>query len=259
MAAKTGALQLAAKIAPANPAMAHAQRCRTSAAANPTHAPPPAHLRSLHDVGNLQETFLHKYDWMVRPNDLPSNPYLWSVEQTSEWLQEIGLGEYIEIFEDHCVDGNTLFYISEEEFVLKLGLTKVGLMKRLLLARLWILQDYRRSQQVLKSAHAKKDRAIVKLRSTQLLAAGGAAGGAASAASAVVEDDEWKTDRLLTNGNAPEWQVKSFKTIRNAAGGFVLIMEVAMTLLRLNPMFHLVSLLPLLFSGFGGAAAATRF
>ena len=127
-------------------------------------------------------------------------------------------------------------------------MVKIGLMKRFLLARLWLLQEHRRSQEILASAHAKTNRAMKKLTATRLISTG----------EPTVTDEAWKEDEML-KGNAQEWQVNNFRKLRNKAGTAVVVAEVTISLFKVHPMFHLISLLPMVMSGACAFAARCRF
>lgn len=226
---------------------------------NPTRTGPAIrqHLQPLYQ-GPSEDTFAahHALDWMKWPLDSHTShdPHTWNVQQTAQWITSIGLAEYAPAFEEHCVDGCVLFYITEEDFEHKMGITKLGLRKKLLLARIWLLNEYRKSQAILASAHAKKKRALGKLTAVSAL----------SPRSRPIslfddgEDDDWKNDQMLVEGNLPKWQGKFFKKLRNISGGMVLVLELLMSLIRLNPLLHLISLLPLLFGMSTGAAEACK-
>jgi len=198
---------------------------------------------------------------MKWPNsNISHDPHTWNVQQTAQWVSSIGLAEYSPVFEEHCVDGCVLFYITEEDFEHKMGVTKLGLRKKLLLARIWLLNEYRKSQAILTSAHAKKKRALGKLTAMSALSPTATLSPLERSISFVDdgEDDDWKSDQMLVEGNLPKWQGKMFKKMRNISGGMVLLLELIMSLIRLNPLLHLISLLPLLFSVSTGAANACK-
>ena len=145
------------------------------------------------------------------------------------------------------MDGAALFYLTETELLDELGLRKVGLRKRFVLARLWLAHAHRRSVVVKASAHQKLRGAAVKLSAVSTLSPRPAAAAVA-----------WKTDPLITKGNAPDWQVTEFKKSRNIIGTLVVIIELLISILKLHHLWHFVSLLPLALGGMLGLLSYVR-
>jgi hypothetical protein len=208
------------------------------------------------------ETFAesHAFEWFVRrPGPgAPLDPHLWSVEETAAWVEAIGLGEYSTNFQEHAVDGATLFYVTETELQHELGLVKVGLRKRFILARLWLSHAHRRAAAVREAAKRKLQGAATKINAVTALsprsasAAGGVGVAAFTVGAAATTAELDPFDQMLLGGNAPEWQVSEMKQIRNVMGGVVAITELLISVLELHFCWHFVSLLPLVFAGFVG-------
>jgi hypothetical protein len=216
---------------------------------------------SVADLSNhWDETFAesHAFEWLVRrPSGASLDPHLWSVDETEAWVDAIGLGEYAPSFREHGVDGATLFYVTESELAEELGLTKVGLRKRFILARLWLSHAYRRSTAVRAAAKAKMQAAEKKISAVGALSPRSAANVAVAVAVATPAAAKM-LDPMITGGNAPEWQVAEFKGIRNVLGILVAILEILISLLKLHYLWHLASLFPLVLGGFMAVLSAAK-
>ena len=69
------------------------------------------------------------------------------------------------------------------------------------------------------------------------------------ALNAITTFNSWEKDPLLTEGDAPQWKVEQFARLRNTMGAIVVVFELLASLLELHPLWHFISLLPLLIAG----------
>lgn len=186
--------------------------------------------------------------WMAydRKDDGPRDPRLWNVEHTGIWLRNIGLEEYVEVFAEHCIDGDALFMVTEEELFSELGMRKIGCRKRLLRARWWAAHAFAAAKKAGISGSVKLQNAKAKLL------AAGALSPRINVAESVPDVDARVIDPLA--GNNPEWKQKELGTATKVSVGTITVIEVMMSVMKLHPFLHFLSLAPLLIGACTGVA-----
>lgn len=88
-----------------------------------TESPLPKHTIVSEDPGNQEKCLTEGGEHKTTP--LAE----WGVEEVSEWLRDIGLGEYVESFADNEIVGEHLMELNKEELK-ELGIKKIGHYKK---------------------------------------------------------------------------------------------------------------------------------
>lgn len=74
-----------------------------------------------------------------KADEMPSKPENWTVDNVCQWINEIGLGQYEDIFRKHDIDGQELLTLNQDSLKNAIGVDSFGHRNKILRCRMKLL------------------------------------------------------------------------------------------------------------------------